>query len=38
MKTSPGWIIEFVEFIVILCVFIAFTIKLIYDGKDKTNW
>ena len=38
MKNSSSWIVEFGEFIIILCVFISFTIKLIYNGKDTTNW
>ena len=37
MKTLPGWLIEFVEFLLLLCVFISYSVKLIYNGKDTTN-
>jgi hypothetical protein len=36
MKTLPNWVIEFGEFIIILCIFISYSIKLIYNGKDTT--
>lgn len=37
MKTLPGWMIEFVEFVVILCIFIAYSFKTLFNGKDATN-
>lgn len=33
----PGWMVEFGEFIIIVCIFITFIVKVLIYGKDPFN-
>lgn len=37
MRTLPGWLIEFMEFVAIMFMFITYIVKFIIYGKDPLN-